>query len=248
MVLRAWPPDGPGREHLERVHRLALSDWPSWDSSRFPSAIEPVDRSRITRVVSGKSRLGWRARPTSAQPARACRLRASFAGLAAFHQRLAGEQVEAVSPGLRKRYETVAQLIAGWVRHARGGGRSGTAASAPSMPPPRAGGWRWLGPSPRCCSTRLTRRPRWSLRLQPCLRDARPEHFLFEGDRLSGLVDFGAMGVDCVAGDLARLIGEWLDGDPAARGEALAAYERIRPLEPAETISDRRLRVVGGPS
>ena len=72
------------------------------------------------------------------------------------------------------------------------------------------------------------------IRVQPSLRDARPEHFLFEGERLSGLVDFGAMGVESVAADLARLIGEWLDGDPAARREALAAYERVRPLDPAE--------------
>jgi homoserine kinase type II len=71
--------------------------------------------------------------------------------------------------------------------------------------------------------------------LQPCLRDARPDHFLFEGERLSGLVDFGAMGVDCVAGDLARLMGEWLEGDLTARAEALAAYERVRPLEAVET-------------
>jgi Ser/Thr protein kinase RdoA (MazF antagonist) len=70
--------------------------------------------------------------------------------------------------------------------------------------------------------------------LQPCLRDARPEHFLFEGDRLSGLVDFGAMGVDCVAGDLARLMTEWLDGDSEARAEALNAYERVHTLETAE--------------
>ncbi len=66
--------------------------------------------------------------------------------------------------------------------------------------------------------------------LQPCLRDARPEHFLFEGDRVTGLVNFGAMGVDCVAGDLARLMGEWLEGDASARVEAMASYERIRPL------------------
>ncbi len=56
-----------------------------------------------------------------------------------------------------------------------------------------------------------------SVMLQPCLRDARPEHFLFEGDQLSGLVDFGAMAVDSVVGDLARLIGEWLDDDQAGR-------------------------------
>ena len=42
------------------------------------------------------------------------------------------------------------------------------------------------------------------------------------------------MGVDCVVADLARLVGDWLEGDAAARAHALAAYERIRPLQPAE--------------
>jgi homoserine kinase type II len=70
--------------------------------------------------------------------------------------------------------------------------------------------------------------------LQPCLRDARPEHFLFKGDRVSGLVDFGAMGVDPVAADLARLMAEWLEGDRLARHEALAAYEAVSPLDSVE--------------
>src|SRR5206468_88816 len=68
--------------------------------------------------------------------------------------------------------------------------------------------------------------------LQPCLRDARPDHFLFEGERPTGLVDFGAMGRDSVAGDLARLLAEWVGPDPAARAEALASYAAIRPLDP----------------
>jgi homoserine kinase type II len=72
------------------------------------------------------------------------------------------------------------------------------------------------------------------VRVQPVIRDARPEHFLFEAECLSGLIDFGAMGVDSVASDLARLIGEWLDGDAVARGNALAAYEQVRPLDPDE--------------
>jgi homoserine kinase type II len=80
----------------------------------------------------------------------------------------------------------------------------------------------------------LARATAFAVRLQPCLRDARPEHFLFEDDRLSGLVDFGAMAVDSVAGDLARLAGEWLDEDQAARVAALAAYEHVHPLEPEE--------------
>ena len=72
------------------------------------------------------------------------------------------------------------------------------------------------------------------LDLQPCLRDARADHFLFEQERLTGIIDFGAMDVDCVAGDLAQLIGEWAGGDPAARVTAREAYDRIRPLKPAE--------------
>ena len=71
--------------------------------------------------------------------------------------------------------------------------------------------------------------------IQPCLRDARPEHFLFEADRLSGLVDFGAMGIDSVAADLARLIGEWLPDDHSLRGLALATYQKLRPLDASET-------------
>jgi homoserine kinase type II len=71
-------------------------------------------------------------------------------------------------------------------------------------------------------------------RLQPVLRDPRPEHFLFEGDRLTGLVDFGAMGVDSPSVDLARLLNEWAGADPFARAEALDAYGAIRPLDSTE--------------
>jgi len=78
------------------------------------------------------------------------------------------------------------------------------------------------------CATAL------SVRSQPCLRDARPENLLFQGDRLAGLVDFGAMAEDAVSADLARLNAEWLGPDPALRDTALAAYAAVRPLDPAE--------------
>jgi homoserine kinase type II len=158
-------------------------------------------------------------------------VRSAFAALAAFHQRLAGEQREGVSPGLGQRYEAVAQLVRGGIdlleqAIGRAGGSSESTCGQAAK--------RW-GELARAVAPRLLDPLREAAGrvapLQPCLRDARPDHFLFEGDRLSGLVDFGAMGVDCVAGDLARLIGEWLDGDPTARAEALSAYERVRPLE-----------------
>jgi homoserine kinase type II len=71
---------------------------------------------------------------------------------------------------------------------------------------------------------------------QPCLRDARPEHFLFEADSLTGLVDFGAMGIESVAADLGRLVAEWLSDDPELRAEALASYMAIRPLDTQEMV------------
>jgi homoserine kinase type II len=82
---------------------------------------------------------------------------------------------------------------------------------------------------------RLRREAPVPARLQPLLRDPRPDHFLFEGDRLTGLVDFGAMGVDSPSADLARLLTEWSGPDPSSRAEALDCYESIRPLDPSES-------------
>jgi homoserine kinase type II len=70
--------------------------------------------------------------------------------------------------------------------------------------------------------------------LQPCVRDLRHPHLLFDAGDLTGLVDFGAMDLDSVAGDLARLIGDWFPNDRGARAEALQAYEAVRPLSMSE--------------
>jgi Ser/Thr protein kinase RdoA (MazF antagonist) len=152
--------------------------------------------------------------------------------LANFHRRLVGEQAQETSPGLRNRRDTLAALV-------RGGFDTLARAAVRALPHnlEKADVYSWLtlarqlGPM---LLVPLEQSADRIIRVQPCLRDARPEHFLFEGDRLSGLVDYGAMGVDSVAGDLARLLGEWLDGDPAARRTAIDSYERLRPLDPAE--------------
>lgn len=72
------------------------------------------------------------------------------------------------------------------------------------------------------------------LPLQIVLRDTRPNHFLTKGENVVGLVDFGAIGFDTVAQDLARIFGEWHRIDRGNRDLAYRAYESIRPLEPAE--------------
>ena len=63
----------------------------------------------------------------------------------------------------------------------------------------------------------------------PCLCDGRPEHFLFAGRAVAGVIDYGAMKVDTPAVDLARLLGE----DSGSRGAnyalGLTAYADTRP-------------------
>jgi homoserine kinase type II len=234
LVLRAWPPHGPGREHLERVHR--------WLFQAAALGFIPVPvRDQAGRSLQDYEGALWEITPwlagtsASARPPATVHTQAAFAGLAAFHQQLASGQESAVSPGLRKRLEAVTQLIHG------GFDTLETAVQQSRGDPPGEldAARRWLSlartVAPRVLES-LAPASTLVTRLQPCLRDARPEHFLFQGERLTGLVDFGAMGVDSVAGDLARLLGDWLEGDTAARGAALAAYERICPLQPAETM------------
>jgi Ser/Thr protein kinase RdoA (MazF antagonist) len=229
LVLRGWPPHGPDRTHLGEVHRwLSLAD----DLGFIPSPI-PDRTGRTLQEHEGRL---WELAPwmpgaaESARPPDPARVRSAFAAMAAFHVRLAGERRDGVSPGLGERHEAIAHLI-------RGGFDALERAIEPAAESPqdeaRPMALRWLTLA-RATAPHLLEPVRAAagrtVPLQPCLRDARPEHFLFEGDRVTGLVDFGAMGIDCVAGDLARLMGDWLEIDLAARAEALAAYERIRPL------------------
>jgi homoserine kinase type II len=233
LAWRGWPPDGPGRAHLEQVHRwLRLAV----DVGFIPAPI-PDRAGKTLQEHEGRF---WELAPwmpgaaEAARPPASSRVRSAFAALATFHQRLAGDRRTGTSPGLGQRHAAIVHLLRGGLDAME------RAIRHPDATPPegaRPMAMRWLGLA-RVAAPRLLEPLRVSAGrmapLQPCLRDARPEHFLFEGDRVSGLVDFGAMGVDCVAGDLARLMGEWLDDDRSARALALAAYERIRPLEAAE--------------
>ncbi len=67
-----------------------------------------------------------------------------------------------------------------------------------------------------------------------CIRDVWHDHILFEGDRVSGIIDFGTMRTEHVAGDVARLLGSLVGDDPRRREVGLAAYGQVRPLSQEE--------------
>lgn len=70
--------------------------------------------------------------------------------------------------------------------------------------------------------------------LQPCIRDVWHDHLLFDGDKLSGIVDFGAMATDSISCDLSRLLGSLFGDDSAAWQRGLSHYETVRPMTEAE--------------
>ena len=70
--------------------------------------------------------------------------------------------------------------------------------------------------------------------LQPCIRDIRREHVLFEGNRVSGIIDFGALRLETVAGDVARLLDSLANDDLAMWQHGLAANQSVRPLSDDE--------------
>ena len=83
--------------------------------------------------------------------------------------------------------------------------------------------------APRVASE-LTGRLATTVPLMPCLRDVWREHVLFEGDQVTGIIDYGALRTDCVAADLSRLLGSYHADDRAGWDAGLEAYERVRPL------------------
>lgn len=84
---------------------------------------------------------------------------------------------------------------------------------------------RWLPRLPE-----MLRQARTPTRVQMCLRDIWHDHLLYEGDRLTGLVDYAAIGLDSVAADLARMLGSLVADEEQAWHQAVAAYREVRAL------------------
>ena len=229
----AWPSHGPGRAHLEEVHHwlartVGLEFIPMPIADRTGRTLQELDGVfyEVTPWLPGE--------PDPTRSPAPGRLRSAFSSLAAFHERFTAERYQGLSPGLKYRHEISVRLVEVGLDTLEQAIETGPGSEEPLC---RESAIRWVNlartVAPRLLETLRDASARF-VYLQPCLRNARPDHFLFVDERLTGLVNFGAMGVDCVAGDLARLMNDWLDDDSTARIEALDAYERVRPLDAAE--------------
>jgi len=242
LALRAWPAHGPGHAELETMHAwLRQAADPA-----LPIAM-PISTLANQTLLRQNGR-SWQLEPWMpgvpdlGQPPAKKHVITVYAALARFAVRLSRQARAGNSPGFDSRIkELKAVQLNGLDRLAAALG------TQPADAANVAEGRCWLAmaePAIGCLLERFGSLAHQIVPLQPCLRDARPEHFLFEGDRLSGMIDFGAMGIECVAADLARLSGEWLAADRPLRALALDAYEKIRPLRPDEVALMEGLEAV----
>jgi Ser/Thr protein kinase RdoA (MazF antagonist) len=72
--------------------------------------------------------------------------------------------------------------------------------------------------------------------LQPSIGDVWHDHILFQGDEVSGIIDYAAAKLDHVAADLARLLGSLVEGEATRVGMAIQTYRAVRQLPDVELI------------
>lgn len=228
LVARSWPPEMLA-DRLARIH--------AWLDDARPLAFVATPwkdlQGGTIRVIQGRcwELSAWKpGTPDLLQGPDPARLSAAGTGLAALHARLEVHGRFGPSPGLAQRAWELAQLVAGGLdRLAESVGR---AQPTPLQTSARA----WLG-SARTRAQDLLIQARTiasrSTPIQPCLQDARPDHFLFQDNDLTGLIDFGAMEIDTVAIDLARLFREIPGLTRSGRIPLLDAYQTVRHLDPA---------------
>jgi Ser/Thr protein kinase RdoA (MazF antagonist) len=81
--------------------------------------------------------------------------------------------------------------------------------------------------------------------VQPCLCDPWHDNLLFEGDRLTGLVDYGTVKNDHVAVDVARMLGSLVGDDMGGWERGLRAYRQVREFTANEEQLAYRLDRTG---
>jgi homoserine kinase type II len=241
LCLRAWPAQEEGARLAWR-HRLMA--WARQEGLTFVPAVLAAGPTtwveyagllwELTEWLPGRA--DFHECPSRARLEEACR---ALARLHAVWERL-GEPGRGPCPALRRRLACLEE----WHRLLRSGWRPPLGGADPSRP--------LVERACRVLARRVDQVPGrlqpWAgaaWRLQPCLCDLWHDHLLFEGDRLTGLVDYGAVKTDGVAVDLARLLGSLVEDDAEGWRVGLGSYREVRGLSREEEELARALDQTG---
>ena len=257
LCLRRWPVEHPDSAGLETIHAL-LWHIREQGFSLAPLPIRTRDGESFVREVGHLWELtNWLPGRADYFPERKPqKISAALTALAEFHRACArfahsphGPREErhhaerdvynrqSTSPSLNSRLE--------YVEHLRNGGLAAVERAVRESTDEILHDWRELAFLSRQLfdlfrraesrvRDRLAAAANLEVPLQMTLGDIRHDHVLFDDDRVTGLIDFGSVRIDSVAGDIARLLGSMADDDEAAWQQGIAAYQTVRPLSPTE--------------
>ncbi|MFO0912316.1 MAG: phosphotransferase [Pirellulales bacterium] len=249
-ALRRWPPGAPDARRLEFIHRVLAHA----QRHGAPPLAGPLPTDRGPTWVQGLDHL-WELAPwlPGAADLRLHpsddRLAVAMRGLAQFHRATRDFAPQTgPSPGLKYRHQLAQRIdaiAAAWhtspgdwptaeIRHRIGELILPLLGPAPSdasvwlggSAPPLNAGQSWRQVLQTACQH--------SWPLQPCLRDIWHPHVFFQGDRLTGFIDFGAVNWEHRSADIGRLLGSLVARDTRSWELGLSAYQEVWPLEPAE--------------
>jgi len=236
LRLRRWPSQHPGPERLEFVQAVL------WhvDQEGFHRIPLPLETRHHHGFVRHAGHL-WELAPWLPGTAdfedipSLVKLRNAMHTLADFHEAARAfplaETGPIGSPGIADRVLRLQGLLSGRL------GRL-TKAMADGPWPELAARGREMLPRAEALGPHILRRLEAvggiDVSLQPCIRDIWRAHVLFEGDEVTGLIDFGSMRPENVAADVARLLGSLALDDEEMWQVGLAAYQAVRPLSQEE--------------
>jgi homoserine kinase type II len=243
LCLRRWPPESPDETRLKWLQAVVAH------AAACGFRLLPDDIA--TRSGSGYCRHGghlWQL--TTWMPGKAdywsdpnsARLQTAAEALARFHRAVetfAPDSDNALddspgwnrgpSPSISERLALVRRLRDGDLREMPVAVRRNRDLM-PALAEPAQELFRLITPHLSALHHDLDAASRIVVPLQPCLRDIWHNHVLFEGNRVSGIVDIGSMRPDTVATDIARLFGSLCGNDPDRWTTGLDAYEAVLPL------------------
>jgi Ser/Thr protein kinase RdoA (MazF antagonist) len=246
LCLREWPALRTTEDRLQEIHvamrQLAeLPFVPDLVATQDDSTIVQLDDSfwEISTWMPGTA--DFHRQPTDA------RLFAAMRTLASMHELLVPVRpVEAPCPAVKR----ILRALRGWRDLLQSGWKPDFNLPRPA-PIPALARRAWKAISADTYSIEFTL-VEWEVRVLPvqfCLCDIWHDHILFEGDEVTGVIDYGAVKPDCVAIDLARLLGSMIPDEPERMHRALAIYSAIHAV-PSDilrlsTVLDRAGSVVG---
>lgn len=236
--LRHWPRQHPNEQRLrwihtvlQHVHRRGINYIPvPLQNRQRHSYVEKAGRFwEVTNWLPGEA--NYHASPSSQKLQHAVRALARWHVIAAdFDSGHGGPPTPA--PGMLMRHQRCIELCSGGVdrlnaavdQHAvdEQTGRQTATIAKQLIRLFRRHGPPAIAKLATACQLKVGR--------QPCIRDIWHDHVLFDQDRVSGIVDFGAMRPATVAGDLARLLGSLVRDDQHMWAIGMQAYEQVRPL------------------